>query len=95
MEDPTMWHSKKVAHSAEYRLNALLLRVGRLFQLFEPIIEQIEEFGLLNPTETTDLTFKHTHRHPRRTLVKRRETLEWARIRPEWIYPLRASGSSQ
>jgi hypothetical protein len=72
MEDLTMWHSEKVAHRVEYRLNALLLRAGRLFQLFEPIIEQIEEFGLLNPTETTDLTFKHSHRHPLRTLVKRR-----------------------
>jgi hypothetical protein len=90
MEDPTMWHSEKVTHRVEYRLNALLSRVGRLFQLFKPIIEQIEEFGLLNPTETTDLTFKHTHRHPRRTLVERRETSEWAPIRPEWIYPLRA-----
>jgi hypothetical protein len=48
------------------------------------------EFGLLNPTETTDLTFKHTHRHPRRTSVERRETSEWAWIRPEWIYLLRA-----
>jgi hypothetical protein len=64
--------------------------VGRLFQLFRPINEQIEEFGLLNPKEITDLTFKHRHRHTRRTLVERRETSEWARIRPEWIYPLRA-----
>jgi hypothetical protein len=35
------------------------------------------------------LTFKHRHRHTR-TLVERRKTSEWARIRPEWIYPLRA-----
>jgi hypothetical protein len=90
MEDPTMWHSEKVAHRVEYRLSALLSRVGRLFQLFEPIVEQIEEFGLLNPTETTDLTFKNMHRHPQRTLVERRETSEWARIRTEWIYPLQA-----
>jgi hypothetical protein len=90
MEDPTMWHAEKVAHRVEYRLSALLSRVGRLFQLLELINEQIEEFGLLNPTETIDLTLKHTHRHPRRTLVERRKTLEWARIRPEWIYPLRA-----
>jgi hypothetical protein len=93
MEDPRMWHAEKVAHRVEYRLSALLSRVGRLFQLFQlfqPINEQIEEFGLLNPTEITDLTFKHRHRHPRRTLVKRHETSEWARIWPEWIYPLRA-----
>jgi hypothetical protein len=89
MEDPTMWNSEKVAHRVEYRLNALLSRIGRLFELFEPINDQIEEFGLLNPKETTDLTFKHRHRHAR-TLVERRETSEWARIRPEWIYPLRA-----
>jgi hypothetical protein len=85
-----MWHNEKVAHRVEYRLSALLSRVGRLFQLFQPINEQIEEFGLLNPKEITDLTFKHRHRHRRRTLVERRETSEWARIRPEWIYPLRA-----
>jgi hypothetical protein len=64
MEDPTMWHAEKVAHRVEYRLSALLSRVGRLFQLFQPINKQIEEFGLLNPTEITDLTFKHRHRHP-------------------------------
>jgi hypothetical protein len=69
-----MWHNEKVAHRVEYRLSALLSRVGRLFQLFQPINEQIEEFGLLNPTEITDLTFKHRHRHARRTLVERRET---------------------
>jgi hypothetical protein len=89
MEYPTMWNSKKVAHRVEYRLNALLSRIGRLFELFEPVNEQIEEFALLNAKETTDLTFKHRHRHAR-TLVERRETSEWARIRPEWIYPLRA-----
>jgi hypothetical protein len=89
MEDPTMWNSEKVAHRVEYRLNALLSRIGRLFELFEPVNEQIEEFALLNPKETTDLTFKHRHRHAR-TLVQRRETSECARIRPEWIYPLRA-----
>jgi hypothetical protein len=89
MEDPTMWNSEKVAHRVEYRLNALLSRIGRLFELFKPINDQIEEFGILNPTETTDLTFKHRHRHAR-TLVERRKTSEWARIRPEWIYLLRA-----
>jgi hypothetical protein len=87
MEVPTVYNSEKVAHRVEYRLNALLSRVGRLFELFEPINDQIEEFALLNPKETTD--FKHRHRHARK-LVERRETSEWARIRPEWISPLRA-----
>jgi hypothetical protein len=64
--------------------------VGRLFQLFRPINEEIEEFGLFNPKEITDLTFKHRHRQTPRTLVERRETSEWARIWPEWIYLLRA-----
>jgi hypothetical protein len=73
MEDPTMWNSEKVAHRVEYRLNALLSRIGRLFELFKPVNEQIEEFTLLNPKETTDLTFKHRYRHAR-TLVERRET---------------------
>jgi hypothetical protein len=76
MEDPTMWQNEKVAHRVEYRLSALLSRVGRLFQLFRPINEEIEEFGLLNPKEITDLTFKHRHRHTRRTMVERRETSE-------------------
>jgi hypothetical protein len=88
MEDPTIWQNEKVAHRVEYRLSALISRVGRLFQLFRPINEEIEEFGLLNPKEITNLTFKHRHRHTRRTLVERHETSEWARIRPEWIYPL-------
>jgi hypothetical protein len=35
------------------------------------------------------LTFKHRHRHGC-NLVQRRETLKWARIRSEWVYPLRA-----
>jgi hypothetical protein len=61
MEDPTMWHNKKAAHRVKYRLSALLSRVGRLFQLFQPINEQIEEFGLLNPKEINELTFKHRH----------------------------------
>jgi hypothetical protein len=49
----------------------------------------IQDFALENPKETADLTFKHRHRH-RRNLVQRRETSEWARIRSEWVYPLRA-----
>jgi hypothetical protein len=49
MEDPTMWQNEKVAHRVEYRLSALLSRVGRLFQLFRPINKEIEEFELLNP----------------------------------------------
>jgi hypothetical protein len=68
-------------------LNALLLRDGRLFELFEPVNDQIEEFTLLNPKETTDLTFKHRHRHARK-LVEGRKTSEWARIQPEWFEPV-------
>jgi hypothetical protein len=89
MEDPTIYNSHKVAHRVEYRLNALLSRVSRLFQLFEPVNDLIQDFALKNPKETADLTFRHRHRHGR-NLVQRRETLEWAQIRPEWIYPLQA-----
>jgi hypothetical protein len=63
--------------------------VSRLFQLFKPVNDLIEDFALMNPKETADMTFKHRHRHARK-LVERRETSEWARIRSEWIYPLRA-----
>jgi hypothetical protein len=89
MEDPTVYNSEKVAHRVAYRLNALLLRVGRLFELFKPVNDLIEDFAPMNPKETADLTFKHRHRHARK-LVERRETSEWVRIRPEWICPLRA-----
>jgi hypothetical protein len=89
MEDPMVYNSQKVAHRVEYRLNALLLRVSRLYELFEPLNDLIEDFALENPKETADLTFKHRHRHGR-NLVQRRETLKWARIPSEWVYPLRA-----
>jgi hypothetical protein len=52
MEDPTVYNSQKVAHRVEYRLNALLSRVGRLFELFQPVNDLIEDFALLNPKET-------------------------------------------
>jgi hypothetical protein len=89
MEDPTVYNSQKVAHRVEYRLNALLSRVSRLFQLFEPVNDLVEDFALETPKETADLTFKHRHRH-RRHLVQRRKTSKWARIQSEWVYPLRA-----
>jgi hypothetical protein len=57
MEDPTVYNSEKVAHRVEYRLNALLSRVSRLFELFEPVNDLIEDFALMNPKETADLTF--------------------------------------
>jgi hypothetical protein len=89
MEDPTLLNSQKVAHRVEYRLNALLSRVSRFFELFEPVNYQVEEFARKNPKETGDLVFHHRHRHGRH-LVKRRETSKWARIHPQWVYPLRA-----
>jgi hypothetical protein len=61
MEDPTVFNSEKVAHRVEYRLNALLSRVSRLFELFKPVNNLIEDFALMNPKETADLTFKHRH----------------------------------
>jgi hypothetical protein len=87
MEDPTLVNSQKVAHRVEYCLNALLSRVSRLFELFEPVTEHVEEFACKNPKETADLVFHRRHRH-RRHLVQSHETSRWARIHPQWIYPL-------
>jgi hypothetical protein len=88
MEDPTLANSQKVAHRVEYRLNALLSRVSRLFELFEPVTEHVEDFACKNQKETADLVFHRGHRG-RRHLVQRHETSRWARIHPQWIYPLR------
>jgi hypothetical protein len=46
IEDHTVYNSQKVAHRVEYRLNALLSRVSRLFKLFEPVNDLIEDFAL-------------------------------------------------
>jgi hypothetical protein len=72
----------------EYCLNALLSRVKRLFELFEPVTEHVEDFALKNQEETADLVFHRGHRL-RRQLVKSHETSSWARIHPKWIYLLR------
>jgi hypothetical protein len=69
MEDPAVYNSQKVAHRVEYRLNDLLSRVSRLFQLFDPVNDLVEDFALENPKET----FQHRHRHGRH-LIQRRET---------------------
>jgi hypothetical protein len=87
MEDPTLDNRQKVAHRVEYRLNALLSRVKRLFQLFEPVTKHVEDFGRKNQKETSDLVFQRGHRR-RWQLVESHETSSWARIHPEWIYPL-------
>jgi hypothetical protein len=60
MEDPTVYNSQKVAHRVEYRLNALLSRVGRLFHLFDPVNDLVEDFALENPKETEDLWHSST-----------------------------------
>jgi hypothetical protein len=88
MEDPTVYNNQKVAHRVEYCLNALLSRVSRLFQLFEPVNDLVEDFALDNPKETADLTFQQRHRYGRH-LVQRRKTSKWARIHAQWVYPLR------
>jgi hypothetical protein len=75
MEDPTVYNNQKVAHRVEYPLNALLSRVSRLFQLFKPGNDLVEDFALENPKEAADLTFQHRHRHGRH-LVQRRQTLQ-------------------
>jgi hypothetical protein len=87
MEDPTVYNNQKVAHRVEYCLNALLSRVSRFFQLFEPVNDLVEDFALDNPKETADLTFQHRHHHGR-NLVQRCETSQWARIHSQWVYPL-------
>jgi hypothetical protein len=89
MEDPTLLNSQKVAHRVEYRLNALLSRVSRFFELFEPVNDHVEEFARKNPKETADLVFQHGQHHGRH-LVQRCETSKWARIHPQWVYLLRA-----
>jgi hypothetical protein len=89
MKDPTLLNSQKIAHRVEYCLNALLSRVSRFFKLFEPVNNQVEEFARKKTKETGDLVFHHRHRHGRH-LVERRETSKWARIHPQWVYPLRA-----
>jgi hypothetical protein len=87
MEDPTLDNRQKVAHRVEYCLNALLSRVKRLFELFEPVTEYVEDFARRNQEETADLVFHRCHRR-RRQLEESHETSSWARIHPEWIYPL-------
>jgi hypothetical protein len=88
MEDPTLLNSQKVAHRVEYRLNALLSRVSRFFELFELVNDHVEEFARKNP-KAADLVFQHRHRHSRH-LVQRHKTSKWARIHPQWVYPLQA-----
>jgi hypothetical protein len=86
MEDPTLVNSQKVAHRVEYRLNALLSRVSRLFKLFEPVTEHVEEFARKNPKVTANLVFRHRHCH-RRHLVQSHEISKWARIHPQKDLP--------
>jgi hypothetical protein len=88
LEDPTLDNRQKVAHRVEYCLNALLSRVTRLVELFKPVDEHIEEFKLKNKEEAADFIFHHGHRLRRQLLVSHK-TSSWARIHPEWIYPLR------
>jgi hypothetical protein len=71
----------------EYCLNALLSRVSRLFELFEPVTEQVEEFARKNPKEIADLVFTRGHRR-RRHLVQSHKTTRRALTHPQWIYPL-------
>jgi hypothetical protein len=49
MEDPTLANRQKVPHRVEYHLKALLSRVSRLIELFEPVTEHVEEFARKNP----------------------------------------------
>jgi hypothetical protein len=65
-----------------------LSRVSRLFELFELVTQHVEEFARKNPKKTAYLVFHRRHRH-RRHLVQSLESSKWARIHPQWIYPLR------
>jgi hypothetical protein len=89
IEDPTLDNRQKVAHLVEYRLNGLLSRLMRLFELFEPVEEQIEEFALKNKEEVvSNFIFRRAHScGPCHTIVSH-ETSSWTRIHPKWIYPL-------
>jgi hypothetical protein len=60
---------------------ALLLRVTRLFKLFKPVDEHIEEFVLKNKEDAANFIFHPGHRL-RRQLVVSHETSRWARFIP-------------
>jgi hypothetical protein len=78
---------QKVAPRVEYCLNTLLSRLTRLFKLFKPLDKHIEEFELKNKEEADNFIFHSGHRL-RRQLVVSHKTSSWARIYPEWVYPL-------
>jgi hypothetical protein len=88
IEDPTLDNRQKVAHRVEYRLNGLLSRVTRLFELFEPVDKHIEAFALKNKEAAgANLIFHRIHRL-RCQLIVSHKTSSWARFYPELIYPL-------
>jgi hypothetical protein len=64
-------------------------RLTRLFELFEPVEEPIEEFALKNKEEASDFIFHCAHGRRRPHTIVSHETLSWAQIHPRWIYPLR------
>jgi hypothetical protein len=88
LKDPTLDNRQKVAHRVESRLNGLLSRVTRLFELFEPVDEHIEAFALKIKEEGANFIFHNSHRL-RRQLIVSYKTSSWARIHLEWIYLLR------